>query len=84
LCPRIHPSFTNAVSVVSFRNIIPVFAKSRPGVYTFGLRVPYVVCAVATIVILFWMAFFIFGIQFAREPLPGTCPNPVTSKMIPL
>ena len=41
----------NAVSVVSFRKMMPVFWRSLPGVYTFGLRSPYVVWAVATMVI---------------------------------
>jgi len=67
-----------------FKNMIPVFCRSRPAVYTFGFSVPKIVWAVAQIVIPFWIAFFILGSQLNFASCAGTCPIPVISRMIPL
>jgi len=84
LWPSTQPNFMSAVSVVSFRNMMPVFCRSRPAEYTFGFSLPLIVCGVAHIVTPAWIAFLIFGSQLFWDAFPGTCPSPVVSSMIPL
>jgi len=64
--------------------MMPVFCRSLPAEYTFGFRCPFIVCAVATIVIPASIAFLIFGSQLCWDCFAGTCPSPVVSITSPL